>query len=47
ENSHKYGSSDARTLLRAGGWTPIAEWTDPDDLFAIFLAKADTIHAAW
>lgn len=47
ENSHKYGSAEARTLLRAGGWTPIAEWTDPDDLFAILLAKADTIHAAW
>ena len=28
ENSHKYGPRDARLLLLAGGWTPIAEWTD-------------------
>lgn len=40
ENSHKYGSRDARLLLRAGGWTPIAEWTDPDGLFALYLAEA-------
>lgn len=40
ENSHKYGPRDARILLRAGGWTPIAEWTDPDDLFAVYLAEA-------
>jgi uncharacterized SAM-dependent methyltransferase len=30
ENSHKYGPRDARLLLRAGGWTPVREWTDPD-----------------
>ena len=40
ENSHKYGPRDARILLRAGGWTPIAEWTDPDGLFAVYLAEA-------
>ncbi|UIJ46120.1 L-histidine N(alpha)-methyltransferase [Sphingomonas cannabina] len=40
ENSHKYGPRDARLLLRAGGWTPIAEWTDPDDWFALILAEA-------
>ena len=28
ENSHKYGPRGARLLLLAGGWTPIAEWTD-------------------
>lgn len=39
ENSHKYGSRDARLLLRAGGWTPIAEWTDADGLFALHLAS--------
>jgi hypothetical protein len=27
-------------LLLAGGWTPIAEWTDPDEDFAIILAEA-------
>ena len=40
ENSHKYGPRDARILLRSGGWTPIGEWTDPDDRFALYLAEA-------
>lgn len=40
ENSHKYGPRDARVLLRAGGWTPIGEWTDADDRFALYLAEA-------
>jgi L-histidine N-alpha-methyltransferase len=40
ENSHKYGARDARLLLQAGGWTPLAEWTDPDDLFALYLGEA-------
>nr|WP_232328901.1 L-histidine N(alpha)-methyltransferase [Sphingomonas horti] len=40
ENSHKYGPRDARLLLRAGAWTPITEWTDPDDNFALILAEA-------
>jgi dimethylhistidine N-methyltransferase len=40
ENSHKYGTRDARMLLLAGEWTPIAEWTDPDDRFALILAEA-------
>jgi L-histidine Nalpha-methyltransferase len=40
ENSHKYGPRDARLLLRAGGWTPVAEWTDASDWFALILAEA-------
>ncbi|MES2337802.1 MAG: L-histidine N(alpha)-methyltransferase [Pseudomonadota bacterium] len=40
ENSHKYGPRDARLLLRGGGWTPITEWTDPADRFALILAEA-------
>jgi L-histidine Nalpha-methyltransferase len=40
ENSHKYGPRDARLLLRAGGWTPLAEWTDAADQFALILAEA-------
>ena len=40
ENSHKYGPRDARLLLRAGGWSPIAEWTDAGDQFALILAEA-------
>ena len=39
ENSCKYGPRDARLLLKAGGWSPIAEWTDPEGLFALILAE--------
>ncbi|CAA9539417.1 MAG: FIG00636833: hypothetical protein [uncultured Sphingomonadaceae bacterium] len=41
ENSHKFGPRDARLLLRAGGWSPVAEWTDEADQFAILLAEAE------
>ncbi len=40
ENSHKYGPRGARLLLLAGGWTPIAEWLDPQEDFALILAEA-------
>ena len=40
ENSHKYGPRDAKLLLRAGAWTPIREWTDGEDKFALILAEA-------
>ncbi len=40
ENSHKYGERDAHLLLRAGGWTPLGEWTDAAGLFALILAEA-------
>ena len=46
ENSHKYGPRDARILLRAGGWTPVAEWTDPADRFAVLLAEAQPERVA-
>ena len=46
ENSHKYGPRDARLLLRSGGWTPIAEWTDPGDQFALYLAEAQAPRPA-
>jgi len=46
ENSHKYGDRDARMLLRAGGWTPIAGWTDPEGLFALYLAEAQAPRPA-
>ena len=45
ENSHKYAERDARLLLRAGGWEPIAEWTDPAALFAVLLAEAQPERA--
>jgi L-histidine Nalpha-methyltransferase len=40
ENSHKYGARGGRVLLLAGGWTPVAEWTDPAGDFAVILAEA-------
>ena len=41
ENSHKYGPRGARLLLLAGGWTPLAEWMDEDEDFALILAEAE------
>jgi uncharacterized SAM-dependent methyltransferase len=46
ENSHKFGPRDAKLLLRAGGWTPIAEWTDPDELFSVILTEAQAPRLA-
>lgn len=40
ENSHKYGRRGARVLLLAGGWTPLAEWSDPAGDFSVILAEA-------
>jgi L-histidine N-alpha-methyltransferase len=41
ENSHKYGQRGGRVLLLAGGWTPIAEWSDAAGDFAEVLAVAE------
>jgi dimethylhistidine N-methyltransferase len=46
ENSHKYGERDARTLLLAGGWTPVEEWTDEAARFALVLARAEPERSA-
>lgn len=46
ENSHKYGPRDARFLLRAAGWSPVAEWTDAADNFALILAEARPVRSA-
>lgn len=40
ESSHKYSGRDERLLLRAGGWEPTQEWSDPEHLFALLLAQA-------
>ena len=40
ENSHKYDPRGARLLLLAGGWSPLAEWSDPAGDFALILAEA-------
>ena len=41
ENSLKYNIGEARLLLRAGGWTPIADWTDKQESFSVILAKSN------
>jgi dimethylhistidine N-methyltransferase len=46
ENSYKYGPRDARLLLRSAGWTPVAEWTDPEGLFGLVLAEARAVPTA-
>lgn len=46
ENSHKFGPRGSKLLLRAGGWTPVAEWRDPNDWFALILAEAQPVRAA-
>lgn len=46
ENSHKYGLRDARLMLRAGGWSPIREWSDKDDYFSLILAEARSFKNA-
>ena len=40
ENSHKYDPATATTLLIAGGWTPVARFTDTEDRFMVIVAEA-------
>lgn len=40
ENSHKYLPAQARLLLQAGGWTPVAQWDDDTHKFHVILAEA-------
>jgi L-histidine Nalpha-methyltransferase len=46
ENSIKYGERDGRLLLRAGGWTPVSEWTDENKLFSLILARHEAAPSA-
>jgi L-histidine Nalpha-methyltransferase len=46
KNSLKYRPRDASVLLRAGGWTPIADWTDHKGLFSVILAKEGAAQLA-
>jgi uncharacterized SAM-dependent methyltransferase len=39
ENSYKLRPGEARFLLRAGGWAPLAEWTDAQGLFSVYAAS--------
>jgi dimethylhistidine N-methyltransferase len=40
ENSHKFAPASANLLLLAGGWEPVAHWTDAAQQFAVILAEA-------
>jgi L-histidine Nalpha-methyltransferase len=40
ENSHKFDSRSANLMLIAGGWEPLARWSDEADQFALVLAEA-------
>lgn len=46
ENSHKYDLRGLRLLLRAGGWTPVVDYSDADDWFTLVLAQAAPYHSA-
>jgi dimethylhistidine N-methyltransferase len=35
ENSYKYASSEFQALAQHAGWTPVAVWTDPGQLFSV------------
>lgn len=40
ENSHKFTKRSAQLLLAAGGWEPLARWTDKGGQFALVLAES-------
>ena len=40
ENSHKYDPPTATTVLIAGGWTPVARFTDAEERFMVVVAEA-------
>jgi dimethylhistidine N-methyltransferase len=46
ENSHKYTPGQARLLLQASGWSPVAEWTDDAPAFLVMLAAATPDRSA-
>ncbi|WP_338467747.1 L-histidine N(alpha)-methyltransferase [Novosphingobium sp. ZN18A2] len=46
ENSHKYDPRSSAALLLAGGWTPLADWTDADGRFSLILAEASEYRMA-
>jgi L-histidine Nalpha-methyltransferase len=46
ENSHKYDLRSLRMLLRAGGWSPVEDYSDADSWFTLVLAQAKPYHRA-
>ena len=41
ENSHKFYLEEGNFLARAGGWEPVARWTDAAERFSLHLWRAD------
>lgn len=41
ENSHKYSIPEFRALCDAGGFSPVASWTDSESLFSVHYFTAD------
>ncbi|WP_439545448.1 L-histidine N(alpha)-methyltransferase [Sandarakinorhabdus sp.] len=37
ENSYKWTLPESRLMARASGWVPVADWTDPEQRFAVHL----------
>lgn len=46
ENSHKFDRRSSNILLLAGGWTPVARWTDEAGRFSVILAEASIPRSA-
>jgi len=46
ENSHKFTKRSAQLLLAAGGWEPIARWTDEARQFSLVLAESGAPRSA-
>jgi L-histidine Nalpha-methyltransferase len=46
ENSHKFTYGSANLLLLAGGWEPIACWSDAAQQFVLILAEARPVRNA-
>ena len=40
ENSYKYDAAEFVCLVQRGGFTEVACWTDPNQLFSVFLLRA-------
>lgn len=46
ENSHKFTKRSAQLLLAAGGWEPVARWTDDARQFSMVLAESRAPRSA-
>lgn len=41
ESSYKYSVASFTTLARGCGWSPVAHWTDPGQLFSVHVLRAE------